>query len=391
VVATGYVSTTGDTRKVDVAGDTMTGELIGPDNAPDTALAYATKGYVDSVAGGGGGSGDVVGPATATDNAVARWDGTTGELLQDSGAILADTGALTFVGGRSTADLIIGTAGAKQYRLRQSGGALNFDASGAALYVSVFSAVDFGGTERTYFRLESGVELAHVRGRVEITTDVESASVHALDPTTGVAELGAKNSLSNVRVVGRRATPGAPTTGTWVAGDTAQDSRGAWFLCTVGGTPGTWVGSIDVNSGYVVTGDVTLPNVGSTWTAVTGLGGFTVAAQVGDRVTFQPSFLAILAGVNFLDQAVTVGAGAVRYASNGTATPAVEGDPTAYRASGTEEVKGLGPFTFVATADDISGGVVTFGLWHKGTGTTSTVYASANYPFRWTVRNDGPA
>lgn len=36
----------------------------------------------------GGGSGDVVGPATATNNAVALFDGTTGELLKDSGAIL---------------------------------------------------------------------------------------------------------------------------------------------------------------------------------------------------------------------------------------------------------------------------------------------------------------
>lgn len=37
------------------------------------------------------GSGDVVGPASATDNAVARFDGTTGKLLQNSVVIIADT------------------------------------------------------------------------------------------------------------------------------------------------------------------------------------------------------------------------------------------------------------------------------------------------------------
>lgn len=42
------------------------------------------------------GSGDVVGPASATDNAVARFDLTTGKLIQNSAVIIADTtGAIT--------------------------------------------------------------------------------------------------------------------------------------------------------------------------------------------------------------------------------------------------------------------------------------------------------
>ncbi len=39
-------------------------------------------------------SGDVVGPASATDNALVRFDGTTGKLIQNSTAILTDAGAL---------------------------------------------------------------------------------------------------------------------------------------------------------------------------------------------------------------------------------------------------------------------------------------------------------
>ena len=45
----------------------------------------------------GGGSGDVVGPASSTDNAVARFDSTTGKLLQDSVVLIGDTGAVTGV------------------------------------------------------------------------------------------------------------------------------------------------------------------------------------------------------------------------------------------------------------------------------------------------------
>jgi hypothetical protein len=42
-------------------------------------------------ASGGGGSGDVVGPASATDNALVRFDSTTGKLIQNSVVTVADT------------------------------------------------------------------------------------------------------------------------------------------------------------------------------------------------------------------------------------------------------------------------------------------------------------
>ena len=50
-----------------------------------------------SIGGGGGGSGDVVGPASATDNEVARYDSTTGKILQAGSLIgfLDATGSTT--------------------------------------------------------------------------------------------------------------------------------------------------------------------------------------------------------------------------------------------------------------------------------------------------------
>lgn len=49
-------------------------------------------------AGGSGGIGDVVGPGSATDNAVARYDSTTGKLIQDSNLTVPDDAAATEVG-----------------------------------------------------------------------------------------------------------------------------------------------------------------------------------------------------------------------------------------------------------------------------------------------------
>ncbi len=65
----------------------------------------ATNSYVLTVvagvptwqpAPGGVGSGDVIGPAGATDNAIARFDTATGKLLQNSAATIDDNGAASF-------------------------------------------------------------------------------------------------------------------------------------------------------------------------------------------------------------------------------------------------------------------------------------------------------
>jgi hypothetical protein len=52
---------------------------------------------------GGGGSGDVVGPASATDNALVRFDSTTGKLVQNSAVTVSDNGEVLLAAG-GTAD-----------------------------------------------------------------------------------------------------------------------------------------------------------------------------------------------------------------------------------------------------------------------------------------------
>jgi hypothetical protein len=44
---------------------------------------------------GGAGGGDVSGPASSTDNAVARFDSTTGKIIQNSGVVINDSGEVT--------------------------------------------------------------------------------------------------------------------------------------------------------------------------------------------------------------------------------------------------------------------------------------------------------
>jgi len=58
----------------------------------------------------GAGTGDVVGPSGATDEAIARYDGTTGKLIQNSKAILQDGGAIQtqgYVGRKEINDAVV--------------------------------------------------------------------------------------------------------------------------------------------------------------------------------------------------------------------------------------------------------------------------------------------
>lgn len=63
------------------------------------------------VGGGGGGSGDVAGPASATDNAIVRFDGTGGKTIQNSVVTIADTtGNIAGVGTLNTHTVPGGTS-----------------------------------------------------------------------------------------------------------------------------------------------------------------------------------------------------------------------------------------------------------------------------------------
>lgn len=75
------------------------GQVLTADSAETTGVKWATV----------SGSGDVVGPASATDNAVARFDTTTGKLLQNSTLIVDDSGNISGAGTLNTHTIPGGT------------------------------------------------------------------------------------------------------------------------------------------------------------------------------------------------------------------------------------------------------------------------------------------
>ena len=54
-----------------------------------------------TISGGGGGGGDVAGPVSSTDNAIARWNGASGDVVQDSLVTVDDVGNISIPSGRT--------------------------------------------------------------------------------------------------------------------------------------------------------------------------------------------------------------------------------------------------------------------------------------------------
>lgn len=105
---------TSTASKVPLATDLEVGE-IAVNLADQKLYSKNAGGTVILVGQGVGGAGDVVGPSLATDNALARYDGTTGKLIQNSTVVLDDNGNLSNVNSIGfdttpvTAPAVVGT------------------------------------------------------------------------------------------------------------------------------------------------------------------------------------------------------------------------------------------------------------------------------------------
>jgi len=151
--------------------------LVGDVAAPGNSFYYGTnatgvKGFYTLPTGN---LGDVVGPASSTDNALARFDGATGKLIQNSTAILDDTGNLSgVVNLTTTGDTILGSATTNTLTVRGTAMSVpnNLDIDGGTLFIDAANnEVGFGTTTPA--------------SRV----DVNGVAAHNVATTTGAMDL----------------------------------------------------------------------------------------------------------------------------------------------------------------------------------------------------------
>lgn len=138
---------------------------------------------------------------------------------------------------------------------------------------------------------------------------------------SSVAVSGLTGAVSASRLVGANAT-GAPTTGTFVTGDVATDHAGAAWICTSGGTPGTWVEVSPGPTGATGATGAGLPTVlGSpgqivgpvgavpAWITPTNRGGLPDPTRADDQLLFRRAALVTTLVVGCIGDSITNGGG----------------------------------------------------------------------------------
>jgi hypothetical protein len=217
--------------------------------------------------GGGGGSGDVVGPASSTDSGNVCFDGTTGKLIKECAVSFAPNNATYIVQTAS------GSLSAEQ--------ALGALGTGVMLNATTTGIVSIATTQTCTNQFVRVLSNAYV---------ATCASVGSADITNGAVALADLADLAQDQFIGRTtASTGVPETATITsaARTVLDDTTVAAMVDTLGGASSTGTGGIArANSPTFVTPALGTPSsvTLSTWTI-----GAAPTVTDGVKVTFNPN------------------------------------------------------------------------------------------------------
>jgi hypothetical protein len=227
--------------------------------------------------------GDVVGPASATDNAIARFDTTTGKLLQNSVVTVGDTGAVsgvtTLAASTSVTTPIVQATNSAGLALRNSAGTTQISmGGGGGDNVTIAVATNINGANAQIDISPTGTGHVHIKptgtGSLEIAPTnagtmnnmvIGGVTPLAITGTTITATsfVGSGASLTNV-VNSLAASTGisvSGSTGAVTVTNTAPDQ-------TVVLNAGTGISTSGTYPNFTITN--TAPSSGGTVTSVTG-------------------------------------------------------------------------------------------------------------------------
>lgn len=214
-----------------------------------SGISITNGGGTITIAATGGGTGDVVGPASATDRAIVIYNSTTGKLVQNSGVtisaanLIAAVGGITVTGAKTT--LAAGVAGYASLNIPDGVQTTSiatgdvYKSTAGIFWRDASSAVSSDFTPLPRYRVASA-DSTH-------TSTTPSTLTNVSFDTGGTGEVWRFKATiayaSNTATVGIKVQLNTPTFTTLAATVTAAQAAA--------GTNSTWVGFITASGGQV--------------------------------------------------------------------------------------------------------------------------------------------
>jgi hypothetical protein len=170
------VPTTSDLALGEIAVNTYDGKMYIKKDDGTSAIVQI---------GAGGGAGDVTGPGSSTDNALARFDSTTGKIIQNSVGILDDSGNLTGINSITDPDYVTFNT---SYATGLTTGQLGWDSTNNSLAYGMANGnivQHIGEDQYLYIKASATITKGQV---IMFTGSVGASGVLTGAPATGITD-----------------------------------------------------------------------------------------------------------------------------------------------------------------------------------------------------------
>ena len=181
----------------------------------------------------------VVGPGSSTDNAVARFDGTTGKLIQNSVTIIDDTGAATgfttFAASTSVTTPTVQASNSAGLSLKNSSGTTQINTgAGGGDNVSINVSTNLNGVNAQIDISPTGTGHVHIKPSGTGSIEIAPTNVGTIDNMTIGATAPKNGSFVDLSVTGTLSFDAAQGTAGQVLTSAGSGATPTWTTPTTG-------------------------------------------------------------------------------------------------------------------------------------------------------------
>jgi hypothetical protein len=238
--------------------------------------------------------GDVTGPASSTDNAIARFDGTTGKLIQNSVTTIDDTGAATgfttFAASTSVTTPIVQASNSAGLSLKNASGTTQMSVgAGGGDNMSINVSTNLNGANAQIDISPTGTGHVHIKPSGTGSIEIAPTNVGTIDNMTIGATTAKNANFVDLSVTGTLSFDAAQGTAGQVLTSAGSGVTPTWTTPTTGTVTAVSVVSANGFAGTSSGGATPALTLSTTISGILKGNGTAISAAVVNTDYFAPS------------------------------------------------------------------------------------------------------